>query len=750
MTAEEFKEKLSEEIRLKVSQDSDRVKSLVESAAVEDTDYTATQKRPFAPPEPLTANAQSDSRINENHIGSESDTIGLLEVGTVVDGKYQILGTVGSGGMGRVYIAQQIELGTKVALKVLHRHLIDSPSAAERFKTEARAAYSLSSKNLVSVLDFGLMNQEQPYIAMQYVEGINLQDYLKANGSMSLSQCVLLIKQLSVALEEAHRKGIVHRDIKPSNILLAGGKLEDGSVKVVDFGIAKAFGTNDSSIENLTKTGELIGSPLYMSPEQCKGAGVDSRSDLYSVGCVMFECLTGSPPFKGATSIETLLMHCSESPPSITVKDREPAAYAKINSILAKLLAKNPEQRFADASSLKSELDCVKTDDLTGFSAARVRESRGNGFLTGRTLLLVTTLLVALVAVAAIFHNENSNSNKHQKVSPSQTLSASSANTRLEELYKLAKSDDVSNTESYLKNGQYLEEAIKLSNKTFGEMSLQTAESNNRLGQHLEFAPVVDEAIDKNKIEAFNRAIEIAQYLKAHPGQLGDVTLPELNKRLQRYLFDRASSISPTPAQGELFTQAFALGPLPDPDISLGESYLWWNAYSLYLQNQGRIVESARIKVQLHTNSKIPLPSVEALSKQTRDSVIGSFTVGDINQTDRGLFRLDLRKRGDAEVAGKYSYLPRRAVDEKTTTQLNASTSEIVGTFRDGYLKAEIRFKDGLVAEYAIARVGPYLSVSNLRFWNTDTKVAHIHPPFFPSDAILSEEKDRLKDTSSK
>ncbi|HND67658.1 MAG TPA: serine/threonine-protein kinase, partial [Candidatus Obscuribacter sp.] len=358
---EKLQEKLIEEVKLKVSGDSQDgasgdSRSFADSAAGERTKMTESPSDSTAGERSNLAHGPSDSMTVP---GNSNGASGILPIGTVVDGKYEILALVGSGGMGRVYLAKQKELGTKVALKVLHRHLLDSPNAAARFKQEARAAFNLSSRNLVSVLDFGQVNQEQPYLAMQFVEGVSLQDFLKTNGPMSFSQCILLLRQVAAALEEAHSKGIVHRDIKPSNILLSGGKLEEGSVKVVDFGIAKGFESNESSIEKLTNTGQLIGSPLYMSPEQVNGTSVDARSDLYSLGCVMFECLTGTPPFRGETVIQTLIMHCQESPPSLKVDGKDSAAFAEANSILSKLLAKEPEQRYSGAASLMKELERV-------------------------------------------------------------------------------------------------------------------------------------------------------------------------------------------------------------------------------------------------------------------------------------------------------------------------------------------------------------------------------------------------------
>ena len=758
---EKLQEKLIEEVKLKVSGDSQDgasgdSRSFADSAAGERTKMTESPSDSTAGERSNLAHGPSDSMTVP---GNSNGASGILPIGTVVDGKYEILALVGSGGMGRVYLAKQKELGTKVALKVLHRHLLDSPNAAARFKQEARAAFNLSSRNLVSVLDFGQVNQEQPYLAMQFVEGVSLQDFLKTNGPMSLSQCILLLRQVAAALEEAHSKGIVHRDIKPSNILLSGGKLEEGSVKVVDFGIAKGFESNESSIEKLTNTGQLIGSPLYMSPEQVNGTSVDARSDLYSLGCVMFECLTGTPPFRGETVIQTLIMHCQESPPSLKVDGKDSAAFAEANSILSKLLAKEPEQRYSGAASLMKELERVGSDDLSGFSPARSGEEtgkekgdkkendngngQGKGNASGRKFLTIATVAALLLSLAVVFFVKPFDSNRNSQLPPqAQRLSPEMANARLEELYKLSKSDDVSNAEAYKKNIQYLQEAILLSNSTFGPMSRQAAESYNRLGRHIEFG-IFDETSDKMMVDAFNRAIAIAEYLKAHPGELGDISLPELNKCLQRYLFDRASCIAQTSSKekGELFARAFALGALPDPDISQGDYYLWWNAYSMYLLDQGQVLESARIRVQMHTSSKVPLPPVEALSKQPNGSLAGTYYFQNkrLDQVN-GEFRLNLRVNGD-KVEGRYAYQPGKGSSEKAVGNLNSAKPDFQGTFKDGHLLARISFADGFVGEYAIVRVGPYLSLSLVKHWDTGKSGEHRHPYYFPAHEILIEEQ---------
>jgi serine/threonine protein kinase len=285
----------------------------------------------------------------------------VLTQGTLIDGKYEIVSLLGHGGMGSVYLARHKELKTQVAVKVLHRFLVNTPSALERFKKEARAAHTLSSKNLVSVLDYGVLSDGQPYLTMHFIDGMNLAEYLKKNGPLSIADTFAIARQVAAALEEAHSKNIVHRDIKPSNILIEGNTIKDGSIRVVDFGISKGM-TGGENTQQVTHTGQVFGSPFYMSPEQCKGENVDFRTDLYSLGCVIFECLTGSLPFQGRNAVETLMMHCNETPPTIGVHGKPPRGFKEAKEVLKKLLEKDRSKRFEYAAALNQTLQGIEAE----------------------------------------------------------------------------------------------------------------------------------------------------------------------------------------------------------------------------------------------------------------------------------------------------------------------------------------------------------------------------------------------------
>ncbi len=218
-----------------------------------------------------------------------------LKTGQIIDGRYKVMRKLGEGGSGRVYLVEQVFLKKKFALKTLS-HAVSSDRNLLRFQQESKAARDLDHCNLVRAVDFGLIDQTQPFYVMDYVEGEPLSAYLKREGILSVEESVQIVSLICSGLVYAHEKGIIHRDIKPGNIMLVPTKQARRWIpKIVDFGIARLTSPDAAS---LTNTGDVFGTPLYMSPEQCAGTKVDERSDIYSLGCVLFEMLTGAPPFR--------------------------------------------------------------------------------------------------------------------------------------------------------------------------------------------------------------------------------------------------------------------------------------------------------------------------------------------------------------------------------------------------------------------------------------------------------------------
>ena len=270
-----------------------------------------------------------------------------LEVGTTI-GRYRILGLVGRGGMADVYRAHQASLDRIVALKVIRAGAIDDPAFAERFAREARAVAKLEHPNIVSVFDFEEIDGRS-LLVMQYLDAGTLKERLADQlGPMPRTEIARIVHGIAAALDHAHAQGIVHRDIKPSNVMLTAG----GRVMVTDFGIAKVLGT---ATTQYTQTAVSIGTPDYMSPEQGQGLAVDRRSDIYALGAVAYEMLTGRIPFPGDTPVAVMLKHIRDPLPRASAAD--PTVSPATDAVLAKAMAKTPDERHASAGEFAAALE---------------------------------------------------------------------------------------------------------------------------------------------------------------------------------------------------------------------------------------------------------------------------------------------------------------------------------------------------------------------------------------------------------
>jgi len=274
-----------------------------------------------------------------------------LQSGTVFAGHYEILCVLGQGGMSTVYKARHVLVDSVRAIKVIRSAQEDNSKVLRRFQQEGKAALTLEHPNIGRVYEFGIdATLQKPYLVMDYVEGKTLSATLLEEGALTAERACRLIAQVCDGLHEAHSKGVVHRDIKPGNIILTTDSTGAEMAKIVDFGIAKVIGRDDT--QNLTQTGEVFGTPLYMSPEQCLGQKVDARSDLYSLGCVLYECLSGKPPFEGSSSLETIMMHVNGALPAFDDK----VISVQLKSVVLKSLSKKPQERFQSASDLTEAL----------------------------------------------------------------------------------------------------------------------------------------------------------------------------------------------------------------------------------------------------------------------------------------------------------------------------------------------------------------------------------------------------------
>ena len=274
--------------------------------------------------------------------------------GKIFADRYEILARLGSGGMSVVYKARHRLLGRLVAIKMLDPLLCSDLQNARRFREEALASSLLNHPNLISIFDFGLTASGEPYLIMDYLSGRSLSDVISMAGPLHVDDAVPIFLQACEGLSHAHSKGIVHRDLKPSNIMLVTGEHGSGSVKVIDFGIARVWTSARLRGQGLTQPGELIGSPTYMSPEQCTGQVCDDRSDIYSMGITMYEALTGELPFLGRVAAETMQMHIDVEP--IPVSTRFPSIPQQLDRIIMKCMRKQPEHRYVSMDELKMDL----------------------------------------------------------------------------------------------------------------------------------------------------------------------------------------------------------------------------------------------------------------------------------------------------------------------------------------------------------------------------------------------------------
>lgn len=265
--------------------------------------------------------------------------------GSIFAGKYEVSDRLGSGGMSTVYLAKHQFLNKNVAIKVLHSNLASDAKSVQRFQMEAKAAFDLTHPNLLTIYDFGISQDGQAYIVMDYIEGESMADLVQRQGRIDITQALPLFYDICLGLAHAHEKNVLHRDIKPSNVMLLKG---DSRIiaKIVDFGLAKSY---DESAMKLTQTGEIFGSPLYMSPEQCQGTALDKRSDIYSLGCLFYESLSGIPPIKGDSAYDTFKRKFSDTPPAFDPALNIPGW---LSALIMSMLSVRREERPASAQSL--------------------------------------------------------------------------------------------------------------------------------------------------------------------------------------------------------------------------------------------------------------------------------------------------------------------------------------------------------------------------------------------------------------
>jgi serine/threonine protein kinase len=296
-------------------------------------------------------------------------------IGRTLPGGYVILDLVGIGGMGRVYRAEQTNLARTVAVKIIHPHLVGEENAAARFITEARAASRLNHPNSVAVIDFGKTPDGQLYLVMEFLRGRDLARVAYEEGPLTFRRVVDVLRQVLAALSEAHHLEIIHRDLKPENIILEPLRTGGDFVKVVDFGLAKM--RLESADRSITSPGIVCGTPEYMSPEQWRGDPLDARSDLYAVGVILFQLLTGHLPFEAESPTQVVLMHLTAPPPDPRVVAPERNLPEPLVQLTLRSLSKSPDDRFKDADDFSALL----LEALTKAEGAAAPDKKNAGAL---------------------------------------------------------------------------------------------------------------------------------------------------------------------------------------------------------------------------------------------------------------------------------------------------------------------------------------------------------------------------------
>ena len=343
--------------------------------------------------DPRTAATQIDlaRSTDEQYVRRPDPRIGLI-----LDSRYKLLESLGQGGMGSIFRAERLHIGDEVAVKLLHHDLVREKQALERFRREARAAAMIRHPNVVTIHDFndGTTEATEPYIVMELVKGVSLGDLLRREGRMTPERAVRLMHDICAGVGVAHRQGLLHRDLKPDNVIVVPPVHEgdEETAKVVDFGLAKVRDVAASTA--LTHTGAVIGTLYYMSPEQCSGEELDARADVYSLGAMLYEMLTGGPPFRSNNLAGLIAKHLNEPPALFPVSLGIPPA---VESACLRALAKDRNQRPSDAIAFGRELQSALAAPAVSYQPSSVSAASRRRPL--KWILVASGLLVALIVV---------------------------------------------------------------------------------------------------------------------------------------------------------------------------------------------------------------------------------------------------------------------------------------------------------------------------------------------------------------
>lgn len=338
----------------------------------------------------LSLDGRQNFASNDNYELSAGDMVG----------DYEVIGLLGTGGMGYVYEARHLVLNKLYAVKTIRADRL-TETVWRRMQIEAQAIARMNHPNIVGIHNFGMHNG-RPFYVMDLLVGISLADRLKAKRSLPLLEVLSLFIEVATGLNYAHKKGIIHRDIKPGNIILLKKADASGAkVKIVDFGIAKLAGTIDPNNQNLTSMGEIFGSPLYMSPEQCLAERTDARSDVYSLGCTLFEALTGQPPFRGNNQVQTMMLHQSEPAPTLAERASKKNQFPEaLELVLAKMLAKKPMERYQSLAAVVEDLERIRSSMSASDKIVETSQTKRNITILVAVVSLCSLIVASLASLA--------------------------------------------------------------------------------------------------------------------------------------------------------------------------------------------------------------------------------------------------------------------------------------------------------------------------------------------------------------
>jgi serine/threonine protein kinase len=358
-----------------------------------------------------------------------SEYLDRLKPGQILDGKYKIIRELGRGGAGIVLEVENVFINSKFALKIIDLRSSNS-SSTQRFQREAKVLNKLDHPNIVKAIDFGILDDTVPYVLMELVQGQTLSQYLQGRGALSEDEATLLMIPLLEALDYAHHFGIVHRDLKPGNIILAKDRQGKVIPKLLDFGLA----CYTEGGQDLTRTGEILGTPLYMSPEQIGGEQITERCDIYSIGCVMFHVLSGAPPFHGRTSLETMMLHRAEPAPTLAHSSLGLKFSPTIEQVVARMLEKDGSDRPQSCAEIVQVLKSGEVARLSSSTGSKRSNKKGATQIRPDDrvkLIALAALLIGVLTGGFLLGNKFSAKTTKEEVAATTTQATSAPDIKI-------------------------------------------------------------------------------------------------------------------------------------------------------------------------------------------------------------------------------------------------------------------------------------------------------------------------------